>query len=298
MGEGKIETAIAAQQREQHAMEKQLLDFINDERKNAQRQAPEFVSKKDPGTFLNFGNAFDKLDRQGDFSLQAEQIGILLDRRSAAEAVLKPQQKDELRRARRDFAAANSFAEKTQCKKEIEQLVPGSADLNSKLRSEIIKLNGISTLTQRPDPQECMRCHPHQKTYFDPLDFTRSSISQNYDSFFKPKQEDQFEARWAQIALDSPLVKANEAMKQLPQMKITAEDPVKLVKMALTVAGVDMNTQTATLVEKAIGGVQNIAKKSGNRFEIDRTNGAVVEVPFPLQELNCAGWSWEILVLH
>ena len=82
-----------------------------------------------------------------------------------------------------------------------------------------------------------------------------------------------------QIALDSPIVKANEALKHLPPMKVSSDDPVKLIKMGLTMAGVEVDTKTSDLIDKAVGGIKGISKQPGNRFVIDRDNK--VEIPLP-----------------
>ena len=261
-----------------------LLRFLAD----IDRKPGHPISKNDKGDlFLRFNDPFEKRDRSAEFSDQLGDINRLLQRRLDLEQSLKPEQKDELRRSRRDYAAAKSDAERAAYGKEIEKLVPGSADLNAQLRGGLQHLNSITTLKERPDPQECMRCHPRPKTYHDPNIFMRESVSAGNDAFFYPRREDQFEARWAQIALESPIVKANEALKQLPEMKVTTDDPVKLVKMGLTVAGVDMNSQTTELIEKVIGGIKGISKEAGNRFTIDR-NGQT-EIPFPQKKYLGAG---------
>lgn len=282
MSDGKIEAPVRGAAANDEVLQR-FLAVIDDERKNGRP-----AIKPDRGDlFLRFNDPFGKRDRSLEFSDQLGDINGLLKRRLDIELSLRPEQRDELRRARRDYAAAKSDAERATYGKEIEKLVPGSADLNTQLRGWLQNLNSITTLKERPDPQECMRCHPRPKSYYDPNVFMRESVKASHEAFFYPRREDQFEARWAQIALDSPIVKANEALKQLPEMKVTTDDPVKLVKMGLTVAGVDMNSQTADLIEKVIGGIKGISKESGNRFTIER-NGRT-EIPFPQKKYLGAG---------
>lgn len=237
--------------------------------------------------FLQFSDPFARRDRTGEFFDQVHQLKVLLSRRSQAEESLKPEQKDELRRARRDYAGARSDAERKKYSNEIEKLVPGSADLNLQVREGLQSLGSIDTLQPQPElpglrMQSTIQCHrPVERLtrYFDPNTDVRKSVTRNFDAFFQPKSTDQFEARWAQLALDSPIVKANEALKQLPPMKVSSDDPVKLIKMGLTIAGVEINSQSAELIEKALGGVKGISKEPGNRFVIDRDGK--VEIPLP-----------------
>ena len=262
-----------------------LLRFLLDKNGPAQPGGKDGPNKLGAGLrgadrgFLFLDDPFNKRDRSVEFSDKVSQLTGLMRDRSNAEKDLKPEQKDQLRRARRDYTCAKSDEERAKYGKEIEKLVPGSADLNAKIRQGLQTLDSISTMKERPDPQECMRCHPRPKSYYDPNSATREWMPRAYDAFFKPKPEDQFEARWAKIALESPIVKANEVLKELPPMKVTSDDPVKMVKMGLTAAGVDMNRQTAELIEKAVGGIKGISKEAGNRFTIDREGK--VEIPFP-----------------
>lgn len=230
--------------------------------------------------FKSFDDRLSVKDRMSAVEAETHEISWLSQRRDVAEKGLAPEKKDELRRARRDYSCAKDEGGRAKCAKQIDDLVPGAGDLNKKIRGSLNYLDTLNTRIETPDPQACMRCHPRQNApMYDPLEGARGSAHANLDRFYMPKREDEFEAKWAQIALESPVVKVNEALRQMPAMKVTSEDPVKAVKMALTIAGVDLTGGTSAMIEKAVGGLESISKEGGNKFRISRAN--TVDLPFP-----------------
>ncbi len=276
MPEGKLEAPPTVQQLDQATMQR-LLDFVHDERKQVQQP---LRKNQTDDQFLRFNDVFSRRDRSADFFGEFNNINDLLAQRSDLESRLNTDQKDELRRARRDYAAAQIEKDREKYGREIEQLVPGSADINAQIRSGLGKMNSVSTMRERNDPQECFRCHPAPKRpAYDPNYSLRTGAYSDYESFFKPRHEDRFEARWAQMAMESPMVKLTEAIKELPAMKLSVEDPAKVAKMAMTVAGVDMNGQITSMIDKTLGGVKSFSKEGGNRFVIEREGRVNLEFP-------------------
>ena len=194
-----------------------------------------------------------------------------------------------MRHIRRNYSAAGTEEERIKCRQAIEKLIPGSAELNTKIGSLVGALDSIPTLKEIPDPQACMRCHPRQgPTHFDPNARERQSLkSSAVEAFYQPRREDQFEAVWAKNALESPIVKVNEALKHLPPTKLESQDPVKLVKMGLTVGGVELDYNSSKILEKAVAGIKSISKVSGDRLVIDRDG--TVDLPFADKRELAAG---------
>ncbi len=247
------------------------------------------LDKNDRGVLRkNTGDLFGEFPRFGppgkprtqEFLAVSEEISWNLSRRNKAESELSPEKRDELRKARREYVCAKTLTEQAKYAKQIEDLVPGSAELNRKLAKQVREMDSLSTAIKKPDPYECMRCHPKPggDVYEDPYKETRESLRNGYDQFFKPRKEDEFEAKWAQIALDSPVVKVNEILRQLPPVKLSSDDPVKLIKMGLTTAGIELDAQSREIVEQAVGGIKEIAKEGGSKFVIRRA--ADVRIPF------------------
>ncbi|HIA53734.1 MAG TPA: hypothetical protein EYN91_16860 [Candidatus Melainabacteria bacterium] len=230
--------------------------------------------------FENFRALDFRQDRSDEYYAYTEEISWLQSRRSQGEAKLKPEERDELRHIRRNYSAASTEADREKCRQAMEKLMPGTAELSGKIGKLVKALDSIPTMKEIPDPQKCMRCHPRQgPTHFDPNARERETLKASaVESFYQPRPEDQFEAVWAKNALESPIVKINEVLKHLPPTKIESQDPVKLVKMGLTMSGVELDHTAAKLVEKAVAGIKNISKVSGDRLVIDRDG--TVDLPF------------------
>lgn len=275
MGEKRvIERGVAGDKNTNDALAKILAELEKNDRGPLRKNDGDLL-----GDFPRFGPPGKP--RTAEFIAVSEEISWNLSRREKAEADLSPEKKDELRKARREYSCAKTPEEQFKFAKQIEDLVPGSADLNSKLKNQVREMNSYSTAVKRPDPYECMRCHPKPggDVYDDPYQNTREKLRNSYDQFFKPRKEDEFEAKWAQMALDSPVVKVTEVLRQLPPVKLSSDDPVKLVKMGLTTSGVDMDVKTKELIEKAVGNIKEITKEGASKFAIKRD--ADVRVPFP-----------------
>jgi hypothetical protein len=243
--------------------------------------------------FLRFDDPFASKEEKSKTAVQVEQITDLVKQRAAAERGLSTEQKDELRRARRDYTLAKTPEDKAKFVQQIEGLVPGSRELNTKIRlglmtlepnaSDVFKMQdfsrrSISTIQchARPEPsyyeqQEQSRI----RTEF----LLREQVKGAADSFYKPRAEDQFEARWAQIALESPVVKATEALKQLPPIEIKTPNAVDVIKYGLTVSGVEMTAQSKEMVEKIAGGIKSISKEGANQFVIERDTKREILLP-------------------
>lgn len=273
----------AADPAQQDALRKFVLQMQDDGKLGLGSQ------RKNADIFENFRSLDFRQDRSGEYFANTEEIRWLQARRTQAEASLSPEQKDELRRARRNYSVANTEEERAQHRQAVEKLVPGSADLNAKIGKLVTALDSIPTMKEIPDPKNCIRCHPRQgPTHFDPNAFEREHLKTSaVEPFYLPRREDEFEAVWAANALESPMVKINEALKHLPPTKFESQDPVKLVKMALTMSGVELDYQSSELVEKAVAGIKSIAKVSGDRLLIDRDG--TVELPFPQKRELAAG---------
>ncbi|CAF0719264.1 unnamed protein product [Rotaria sordida] len=99
------------------------------------------------------------------------------------------------------------------------------------------------------------------------------------DRFYKPLPEDKFEARWAQMALESPLVKATEAMKQLPPIKISVENAADVIKFGSTVSGVEIDSNSKKMLEDLTRGVKSISKEGRDSFVIERAGKADIPLP-------------------
>lgn len=239
--------------------------------------------------FENFRSLDFRQDRSDEYFANTEEIYWLQSRRNQAEAKLKPEERDELRRQRRNYSCASTEEEKASSRQAIEKLMPGTNELNAKIGKLVNGLDSIPTMKEIPDPQKCMRCHPRQgPTHFDPNSAERQNLRATaVESFYQPRPEDQFEAVWAKNALESPIVKINEALKHLPPTKIESKDPVKLVKMTLTMSGVELDSEASKLVDKAVGGIKSFSKVSGDRIVIDRDG--TVELPFKDQRELAAG---------
>jgi hypothetical protein len=234
--------------------------------------------------YLNFYDPFSEREERSKTAVQAEQINDLVRQRTLAEKGLSTEQKDDLRRARRDYTLAKTADEKTKYGQQIEALVPGSHELNLKIIAGLWAIQGDTTNLSRfqqisPGYTSTIQCHSRQEpSYFEQREqsrlrtesLLREHVRDAADAFFKPRKEDQFEARWAQLALESPVVKATEALKQLPPVRISAENPSDLVKFGLTVAGVEMHGQSCEMMEKVVGGVKSISKEGANQFLIER----------------------------
>ena len=234
--------------------------------------------------YLNFDNAFSGREERSKTAVQAEQINDLVRQRTLAEKGLTTEQKDDLRRARRDYTLAKTADEKTQFGQQIEAVVPRTHELNLKIRAGLWAMQGdksdFSRIQQIPQRYtSTIQCHSRQEpSYFEQREqsrlrtesLLREHVRDAAEAFFKPRKEDQFEARWAELALESPVVKATEALKQLPPVKISAENTIDLVKFGLTVAGVEMNLQSSEMMEKVLGGIKSISKEGANRFLIER----------------------------
>ncbi len=234
--------------------------------------------------YLSFDDPFSGREERSNTAVQAEQINDLVRQRTLAEKGLTTEQKDDLRRARRDYTLAKTADEKTKFGQQIEALVPGSHELNLKIRAGLWAMQGDKSdlLRIQQIPQRytsTIQCHSRQEpSYFEQREqsrlrtesLLREHVRDAAEAFFKPRKEDQFEARWAEMALESPVVKATEALKQLPPVKISAESPTDLVKFGLTVAGVEMNLQSSEMMEKVVGGIKSISKEGANRFLIER----------------------------
>ncbi|MBA3858736.1 MAG: hypothetical protein C0507_17660 [Cyanobacteria bacterium PR.3.49] len=265
----------AADPSQHEALRKFVLQMQDDRRLGLSTQG------RRTDAFENFRSLDFRQDRSDEYLASAEEIRWLQGRRNQAEAKLTPEEKDELRRFRRNYSMASTEQERFQNRQEIEKLVPGSAEFNTKIGKLVSSLDSIPTLKEIPDPQQCIRCHPRQgPTHFDPYTHERQQLkSSAVESFYQPRREDRFEAVWAKNALESPIVKINEALKHLPPTKIESQDPVALVKMALTMSGVELDHRASELVTKAISGVKSISKVSGDRLVIDREG--TVDLPFP-----------------
>lgn len=273
----------AADPAQQEAFRKFVLQ-MQDDRKLGLR-AP----RKSGDPFENFRSLDFRQDRSDEYFAHTEEIGWLQSRRSQAEAKLKPEDKDELRHIRRNYSVAGTEEERAKYRQAMEKLMPGTADLTAKIGKLVGALDSIPTLKEIPDPQACIRCHPRQgPTHFDPNARERQHLKTSaVESFYQPRREDQFEAVWAKNALESPIVKINEALKHLPPTKIESQDPAKLVRMALTMSGVELDHVSAKLVDKAVAGVKSISKVSGDRLVIDREG--TVDLPFPDKRELAAG---------
>lgn len=243
--------------------------------------------------FLRFDDPFASKEEKSKTAVQVEQITDLVKQRAAAERGLSTEQKDELRRARRDYTLAKTPEDKAKFVEQIEGLVPGSRDLNTKIRlglmtiepnaSDVFKMQNvtrrsISTIQchARPEPSHYDQQEQSRiRTEF----LLREQVKGAADSFYKPQAEDQFEARWAQIALESPVVKATEALKQLPPVKISTDNAVDLIKYGLTVSGVETTAQSKEMVEKIAGGIKSISKEGTNQFVIERDSKREILLP-------------------
>lgn len=273
----------AADNNQNDALRKLLLQ-MQDERKF------EFGAPgKRTDAFDNFRTLDFRQDRSEEYLAAREEIRWLQGRRNQTESKLSPEEKDELRRFRRNYSMANTEEERAKNRQAIEKLTPGSAEFNAKIGKLVATLDKIPTLKEIPDPQQCIRCHPRQgQTHFDPYAQERQQIRTSaVESFYQPKREDQFEAVWAKNALESPIVKINEALKHLPPTKIESQDPVALVKMALTMSGVELDRSASELVTKAVSGIKGISKVTGDRLVIDRDGK--VEIPFADKRELAAG---------
>ncbi|MBC8000888.1 MAG: hypothetical protein IAF58_23275 [Leptolyngbya sp.] len=275
----KLEAQPAAPPKADQAL-KDFLRQIQDERKGQSTGA------RDKDFFEQFSRySSDTLagrheDRSTQFQNYREDIGLLEMERDFSESLLKPEQKDELRHARRNYSLSSTAADKQKYRDQIEALVPGSKVYNKQIVEIIPKLVATPTFKKIPDDKECMRCHPRQgPTHFDPNSRLKESISANgIESFFRPRKGDELEAEWARNALESPLVKANLALRHLPPSKISSDDPVKLVRTALTVSGVELDSKTSSMLEQAIGGIKSISKQAGDKLVIERNGTSVVDV--------------------
>ncbi len=247
------------------------------------------TSKRSFEGFENFRALDFRQDRSDEYYASTEEIRWLQSRRAQAEAKLKPEERDELRHIRRNYSAANTEGERDRCRQAMEKLMPGTTELSTKIGKLVKALDSIPTMKEIPDPQQCIRCHPRQgPTHFDPNARERESLKTSaVESFYRPRPEDQFEAVWAKNALESPIVKINEVLKHLPPTKIESQDPVKLVKMGLTMSGVELDHTASKLVEKAVAGIKNISKVSGDRLVIDRDG--TVDLPFTDKREIAAG---------
>lgn len=273
----------AADPAQQEAFRKFVLQMQDD------RKLGLGAPRKGGDAFDNFRFLDMRQDRSDEYYAHTEEISWLQSRRGQAEAKLKPEEKDELRRIRRNYSAAGTEEERVKCRQAIEKLMPGTAELNAKIGKLVGALDSIPTMKEIPDPKACMRCHPRQgPTHFDPNAREREYLkSSAVESFYQPRREDQFEAVWAKNALESPVVKINEALKHLPPTKIESQDPAKLVKMALTMSGVELDHVSSQLVDKAVSGIKSISKVGGDKLVIER-NGTV-DVPFPDKRDLAAG---------
>lgn len=243
--------------------------------------------------FLRFDDPFASKEEKSKTAVQVEQITDLVKQRAAAERGLSTEQKDDLRRARRDYTLAKTPEDKAKFVQQIEGLVPGSRELNAKIR------NGL--MTMEPEVSDVARyqnlsrrsistiqCHARpEPSYSDQQEqsrirtefLLREQVKGAAESFYKPRVEDQFEARWAQIALESPVVKATEALKQLPPVEIKTPNAADLIKYGLTVSGVEMTAQSKEMLEKIAGGIKSISKEGANQFVIERDTKREILLP-------------------
>lgn len=245
-------------------------------------------------SFLRFDDPFANSGERSKTAVQVEQVQGLVRQRTAAENSLSTEQKDDLRRARRDYSLAKTADEKSAYARQIEGLVPGSGDLNTKIRTNLVAMRSdMADLSrfERMTPRftSTIQCHsPRQEpSYYEQKEQKR--LRQEYDlkqqvrdaadRFYQPRKEDEFEARWAKMALESPMVKATEALKQLPPVRISAENTNEVVKFGMTIAGVEMDAQSREMMLRAIGGVKSIAKEGANRFVIDRDMKTEILLP-------------------
>lgn len=243
--------------------------------------------------FLRFDDPFASKEEKSKTAVQVEQITDLVKQRAAAERGLSTEQKDDLRRARRDYTLAKTPEDKAKFVQQIEGLVPGSRDLNTKIRlglmtmePEVSDFSRFQNLSRRSI--STIQCHARpEPSYFEQQEqsrirtefLLRDQVKGAVDSFYKPRAEDQFEARWAQIALESPVVKATEALKQLPPIKISTDNAVDVIKYGLTVSGVEMTAQSKEMLEKIAGGIKSISKEGANQFVIERDTKREILLP-------------------
>ncbi len=243
--------------------------------------------------YLRFDDPFARKEEKSKTAVQVEQITDLVRQRAAAERGLSTEQKDDLRRARRDYTLAKTPEDKAKFVQQIEGLVPGSRDLNTKIRlglmtmePEVSDLSRFQNLSRRSI--STIQCHARpEPSYFEQQEqsrirtefLLRDQVKGAVDSFYKPRAEDQFEARWAQIALESPVVKATEALKQLPPIKISTDNAVDVIKYGLTVSGVETTAQSKEMVEKIAGGIKSISKEGANQFVIERDTKREILLP-------------------
>lgn len=279
------------------ALRRFLLDLDGD-RKASGLTSIEAFSKSTGNTFkdgfLRFDDPFANGSERSKTAVQVEQVQGLVRQRNAAENGLSTEQKDDLRRARRDYTLAKTSDEKTAYARQIEGLVPGSGDLNSKIRTNLVAMGSDVVdfaRLERMTPRftSTIQCHsPRQEpSYYEQKEQTR--LRQEYDlklqvrdaadRFYQPRREDEFEARWAKMALESPMVKVTEALRQMPPIKISAENTNDVVKFGMTIAGVEMDAQSREMMLRAVSGVKSIAKEGANRFVIDRNMKTEISLP-------------------
>ena len=198
--------------------------------------------------------------------------------------------------------ALRTMAKERNLPMKLKNLCRGPLQINFQLRQDLQNLQKIKTLQQiEPSiggPQSTIQCHQQQSDrapkFYDANATLRQSLPADFDSFFEPRANDRFEARWAQMALDSPIVKANEVFRQMPPMTVRSDDPAKILKMALTVGGVSLNREIIDFTEKAFDGVTEISKKAGNKFSIGRET----PIEIPLQQKRCLGAGVELTGLE
>lgn len=210
--------------------------------------------------------------------------------RDAAEAKLPQDQKDELRKLRRDLSAAPTDADRARLKASIEKVVPGAVELNKVAKDNLDKASNLDTTvweTQKstmPRMIDTRVCHQPQRSYDTrvPVDHQapeRAWAAAKYDSFFKPRPGDEFEARWAQVALESPIVKTAEVLKHLPEMKVESKDWNKLVQIGLVTNGIDVNGDMARTLVQILRPIKSVSKSEGNAFTIERNGTTELKLP-------------------
>ncbi|MBP9092534.1 hypothetical protein KBI23_16045 [bacterium] len=246
--------------------------------------------------FLRFDDPFSLSNKteKSKTASQVDQIHDLVGQRNIVEKALTTEQKDDLRRARRDYSLAKTADEKTAYAKQIEGLVPGSAALNGRIQLALFSMKteiGDVSAYDRISPRYTSTIHCHstrpEPSWAEQQAAARrrneyqlrEQVRDAADGFYKPRPEDQFEARWAQMALESPIVKGTEALKQLPPIKISAENTSDVVKFGLTVAGVDLDSQSREKLERVAGSIKSISKEGANRFVVERDMNSEILLP-------------------
>ncbi len=215
----------------------------------------------------------------------------LIEKRQLFEAMLTDESMDELRRMRREYQNASREIDRHKIGLQINVAFPHLGAINRELLSQEARMIQLDTTetTVHHGASRALRSgagnRPSESVLVsysvtrDPFSSERTALAGRIESFYKPREQDRFESVWQKVKDDSPIIKINEVLKHLPNIKFSFDKPADIAKMVMVMAGTAPDSQEMRLLTSAFDGVKSIEKKEGNRLFADREGTRKIPPP-------------------